>query len=53
MIKYYEKLNEEDIFKMSSDFLKFLEEKEEYKLETLEKNFEEYFNKTLLEEKNE
>lgn len=51
MIKYYEKLNEEDIFKMSSDFLKSLEEKEEHKLETLEKNFEEYFNKTLLEEK--
>ncbi len=49
LVEYYEILNEKDIFKMSSDFLKLLKEKEKDKLEILEKDFNRFFNKTLLE----
>lgn len=49
LVQYYEAINEKNIFKMSSDFVKLLEEKEKEKKENLEENFNNFFNKTLLE----
>ena len=50
LVQYYEAVNEKNIFKMSSDFIKLLEKKEKEKIEYLEKDFNRFFNGTLLED---
>ncbi len=50
LVQYYEAVNEKNIFKMSSDFINLLEKKEKEKIEYLEKDFNRFFNGTLLED---